>query len=52
VPNQSAGILVDEEFGTPITPARAFDPTFAKVLVRSDPEGDLALNSRQADGSG
>lgn len=27
----------------------AFDPTFAKVLVRYNPEGDAALNGRQAD---
>jgi myo-inositol catabolism protein IolC len=27
----------------------AFDPTFAKVLVRYNPEGDAALNQRQAD---
>jgi myo-inositol catabolism protein IolC len=26
----------------------AFDPTFAKVLVRYNPEGDAALNQRQA----
>jgi myo-inositol catabolism protein IolC len=26
----------------------AFDPTFAKVLVRYTPEGDVALNQRQA----
>ncbi|MFL5706965.1 MAG: 2-deoxy-5-keto-D-gluconate 6-phosphate aldolase domain-containing protein [Ktedonobacteraceae bacterium] len=26
----------------------AFDPTFAKVLVRYNPEGDVALNQRQA----
>ena len=27
----------------------AFDPTFAKVLVRYNPEGDAALNHRQAE---
>src|SRR5262245_50949474 len=27
----------------------AFNPTFCKVLVRYNPEGDQALNSRQAD---
>ena len=27
----------------------AFDPTFCKVLVRYNPEGDAALNRRQAD---
>ena len=81
VPNESAGILVDEEFGTEIlrdarkrgfvtalsteqsgcyefefeygaefaSHIEAFDPTFAKVLVRYNPEGDHALNLRQAD---
>ncbi len=81
VPNQSAGILVDEEFGSDIlrdARRRGFvtamsieqsgsdefefeygadfsrhieiiDPTFAKVLVRYNPEGDAALNRRQAD---
>ena len=80
LPSESAGILVDEEFGTDIlrdahrrgfitalaTEAsgcyefefeygaefarhiEAFDPTFAKVLVRYNPEGDDALNLRQA----
>jgi len=74
-----AGILVDEEFGTPVArqakemgivlamPAEAsgrdefdfeygadfarhieaFDPTFTKVLVRCNPEGDSAVNERQ-----
>ena len=74
-----AGILVDEEFGTPVArrakemgivlamPAEAsgrdefdfeygadfgrhieaFNPTFTKVLVRYNPEGDSALNERQ-----
>ena len=74
-----AGILVDEEFGTPVArrakemgivlamPAEAsgrdefdfeygadfgrhveaFNPTFTKVLVRYNPEGDRALNERQ-----
>ena len=80
VPNRSAGILVDEEFGSDILrDARrrgfvtaisieqsgsnefefeygadfyrhieTFDPTFAKVLVRYNPEGDPELNRRQA----
>src|SRR5262245_2456264 len=75
-----AGILVDEQFGTPVArrakemgvvlamPAEAsgreefdfeygsdftrhieaFDPTFTKVLVRYNPEGDAAMNARQA----
>jgi myo-inositol catabolism protein IolC len=34
-----------EAFGAHI---RAFDPTFAKVLVRYNPEGDAELNRRQA----
>ncbi|MDR7568555.1 MAG: DUF2090 domain-containing protein, partial [Armatimonadota bacterium] len=34
-----------EAFGEHI---EAFDPTFAKVLVRYNPEGDEALNRRQA----
>ena len=33
-----------EEFGAHI---EAFDPTFAKVLVRYNPDGDAQLNSRQ-----
>lgn len=77
---ESAGILVDEEFGTPILrDARKrgyvtalsversgsdefhfeygddyadhieeFDPTFAKVLVRYNPQDDDAMNRRQA----
>ncbi|HWZ32128.1 MAG TPA: DUF2090 domain-containing protein [Bryobacteraceae bacterium] len=80
VPEQKAGILVDEQFGSAILqnarvrayttacPAEKsgqeeFDfeygehfaehiesvrPTFCKVLVRYNPEGDQALNSRQA----
>jgi 5-dehydro-2-deoxygluconokinase len=80
VPEEKAGILVDEQFGATILrdaaakdivtacPAeksgqvefdfeygedyarhiRAFDPTFCKVLVRYNPEGDLKLNQRQA----
>lgn len=80
VPDQSAGILVDEEFGGDILrDARRsgfvtavsieqsgsdefefeygadffrhienFDPTFANVLVRYNPEGEPALNRRQA----
>jgi len=79
-PKESAGILVDEEFGAAIlrdarergfitcAPVEksgseefifeygdqwqqhiaAFAPTFAKVLVRSNPEGDDAMNRRQA----
>jgi 5-dehydro-2-deoxygluconokinase len=79
VPEQKAGILVDEQFGTAILqnatangfttacPAEksgqeefdfeygedfakhieAFQPTFCKVLVRYNPEGDQALNVRQ-----
>ena len=81
VPTESAGILVDEEFGSDILRdahgrgfvtamsteqsgsdefefehsaefsrhIETFDPTFAKVLVRYNPEGDTALNRRQAD---
>ena len=81
VPEQKAGILVDEQFGgailrdarangyTTACPAEksgqeefdfqygeefakhieAFQPTFCKVLVRYNPEGDRALNLRQAD---
>jgi myo-inositol catabolism protein IolC len=81
VPKQSAGILVDEQFGAAIlrdaraeglitcAPAEesgqaefefeygpdfgrhieAFDPTFCKVLVRYNAEGDRATNRRQAD---
>lgn len=80
VPSGSAGILVDEEFGTDILRdahrrgyvtalsteqsgsdefefeygadfarhIEAYDPTFAKVLVRYNPEGDQAMNLRQA----
>jgi myo-inositol catabolism protein IolC len=80
VPEQKAGILVDEQFGgailrdarangyTTACPAEksgqeefdfqygeefakhieAFHPTFCKVLVRYNPEGDRALNQRQA----
>ena len=79
VPPQSAGILVDEQFGADILRdakshgyvsalsteqsgsdefefeygsefadhIEAFKPTFAKVLVRYNPEGDAALNRRQ-----
>src|SRR5262249_13870554 len=77
---EGAGILVDEQFGTPVAkrakemgvvlamPAEAsgreefdfeygadfgrhieaFDPTFTKVLVRYNPDGDRAMNERQA----
>jgi 5-dehydro-2-deoxygluconokinase len=80
VPQEKAGILVDEQFGAAILhnarghgyttacPAEksgqeefdfeygadfgghieAFQPTFCKVLVRYNPEGDKALNTRQA----
>jgi 5-dehydro-2-deoxygluconokinase len=80
VPEQKAGILVDEQFGAAILrdarargyatacPAEksgqeefdfeygedfakhieAFQPTFCKVLVRYNPEGDQVLNTRQA----
>jgi myo-inositol catabolism protein IolC len=80
VPEEKAGILVDEQFGAAILQnARAhayttacpaeksghaefefeygedfaehienFQPTFCKVLVRYNPEGDPALNARQA----
>ena len=80
VPEQKAGILVDEQFGAAILqnarmrgyttacPAEksgqeefdfeygedfaehieVFRPTFCKVLVRYNPEGDRALNARQA----
>jgi myo-inositol catabolism protein IolC len=78
-PKDSAGILVDEQFGTDIVRTAAkerfmfampseksgqdeydfeygadfgkhiedFDPTFSKVLVRYNPEGDKAMNERQ-----
>jgi myo-inositol catabolism protein IolC len=80
VPDQKAGILVDEQFGAAILrdawshgyttacPAErsgqeefdfeygedfashieAFQPSFCKVLVRYNPEGDQSLNRRQA----
>lgn len=80
VPQENAGILVDEQFGAAILrdaakhdyltacPAEksgqdefdfeygedfakhieAFSPTFCKVLVRYNPEGNPALNRRQA----
>jgi myo-inositol catabolism protein IolC len=80
VPQEKAGILVDEQFGAAILHAaranghttacpaeksgqeefefqygenfaehiEAFQPTFCKVLVRYNPEGDQALNARQA----
>jgi myo-inositol catabolism protein IolC len=76
-----AGILVDEEFGTPVArrakemgivlamPAeasgrdefdfeygadfarhiQAFDPSFTKVLVRYNPDGDPGMNERQTE---
>jgi myo-inositol catabolism protein IolC len=81
VPRESAGLLVDEQYGAEIARAareagvvlampveksgqaefepefgaqfaahiEAFDPTYAKVLVRYNPEGDRAANERQAD---
>ncbi|HEY5220058.1 MAG TPA: DUF2090 domain-containing protein [Gemmatimonadaceae bacterium] len=81
VPKASAGVLVDEEFGSTIlrdataggyvtalstetsgseefefeygddfaAHIEAFSPTFAKVLVRYNPEGDAALNRRQTE---
>src|SRR3954454_15919926 len=80
VPQDSAGILVDEQFGAAIlrdahkqgyitaAPAEksgqdefdfengedfgkhieTFQPTFCKVLVRYNPEGEKTLNERQA----
>lgn len=80
VPREKAGILVDEQFGSPILRdavaqgyltacpveksglnefdfeygeefaehIEAFQPTFCKVLVRYNPEGDPAANARQA----
>ena len=79
VPRESAGVLVDEQFGADIAreaksegfalamPVEKsgqdefdfefgaefgrhiddFDPTFAKVLVRYNPEGDREMNARQ-----
>jgi myo-inositol catabolism protein IolC len=79
IPKESAGVLVDEQFGTDIArEAKAeefvlampveksgqdefdfdfgadfgrhiedFDPTFAKVLVRYNPEGDRDMNATQ-----
>ena len=35
------------EYGDFAQHIEAFDPTFAKVLVRYNPEGDVALNKRQ-----
>ncbi len=81
MPRESAGILVDEEFGAAILrdaashgsitcmPAEKsgqkefefeygeafgrhyeeFNPTFAKVLVRYNPEGDAEMNQRQTE---
>ena len=80
VPHESAGLLVDEQYGAKIARrargegvvlampversgraefefefgddysahVEAFDPTYAKVLVRYNPEGDAELNRRQA----
>lgn len=79
-PTESAGLLVDEEFGSDIarkarsegrlfampveksgqdqfdfqyggdfgSHIRDFDPTFSKVLVRYNPEGDADMNREQA----
>jgi myo-inositol catabolism protein IolC len=81
VPNEQAGVLVDEQFGSQIArDAKAsgislampveksgqdefdfqfgedfgghietFDPTFSKVLVRYNPEGDREMNQRQSE---
>ena len=81
VPRESAGILVDEQFGADIARdakangltlampveksgqdefdfeygeefgahIEAFDPTFSKVLVRYNPEGDAETNARQTE---
>lgn len=81
-PSERCGVLVDEEFGTPVARRAStegiplampversgqdefdfeygsdftrhieeFDPTFTKVLVRYNPEGDAELNRRQTDG--
>ena len=81
VPQEKAGILVDEQFGAAIlrdavksgyltassaeksgqeefefeygddfaAHIEAFHPTFCKVLVRYNPEGDAALNRRQSE---
>ena len=80
VPHESAGLLVDEQYGAEIARSahgdgvvlampversgqaefefefgddfwfhiEAFDPTYAKVLVRYNPEGDAEVNRRQA----
>ena len=81
VPNEHAGVLVDEQFGTDIARdakrdgmslampveksgqeefdfqwgedfgghIETFDPTFSKVLVRYNPEGDREMNERQTE---
>ena len=39
----------DSEYGSGFAAhIEAFQPTFSKVLVRYNPEGDVALNGRQA----
>lgn len=80
-PRERTGVLVDEEFGTPVARAakqagvplampversgqdefdfaygdafaehiETFDPTFVKVLVRYNPEGDVEANRRQTE---
>ena len=79
VPQDNAGLLVDEEFGSAILEdahahhyitampleksgqnefdfqypdyqerLRRYEPTFAKTLVRYNPEGDAGMNARQA----
>jgi myo-inositol catabolism protein IolC len=46
---QSGGNEFEFEYGADFyRHIETFDPTFAKVLVRYNPEGDLALNRRQA----
>ena len=47
---QSGTDEFDFEYGVDFAShIEAFDPTFAKVLVRYNPEGDTALNRRQID---
>jgi len=81
VPKESAGVLIDEQFGADIARdakanglmlampveksgqdefdfqygeafgehIEAFDPSFSKVLVRYNPEGDREMNARQTE---
>jgi myo-inositol catabolism protein IolC len=45
-----AVVRLDFEYGDDFARhIEAFNPTFCKVLVRYNPEGDRALNRRQAD---